>query len=94
MPDNDLPSLVRRLHDELASAPSLDDATRSELRNLASDLERLASDLERLAGSPGEESRHTMRGRLHEEVERFEASHPGVAKALANLIDALALYGL
>lgn len=87
MPDNDLPSLVRRLHDELASAPSLDDATRSELRNLASDLERLA-------GSPAEESRHTLRGRLNEEVERFEASHPGVAKALANLIDALALYGL
>ena len=87
MPDNDLSSLVRRLHEELATAPSLDDATKSELRDLASDLERLA-------GSPGQESHQGLRGRLDGGVERFEASHPGVAKALANLIDALALYGL
>ena len=87
MPDNQLPSLVRRLHEELASAPSLDEATKADLRDLAGDLERLA-------GGPGPESSHTLRGRLNEGVERFEASHPGVAKALANLIDALALYGL
>jgi hypothetical protein len=87
MTQPDLPTLVRQLHEELGRAPSLDATTRAELRDLASDLERAA-------GAGAQPSYEGLRGRLSEGVERFEASHPGVAKALANLIDALALYGL
>jgi hypothetical protein len=89
MTQPDLPTLVRQLHEELGRSPSLDESTRTELRDLASDLERVAG-----MGVGAQPSHEGLRGRLTEGVERFEASHPGVAKALANLIDALALYGL
>lgn len=89
MAANDLTQLIRRLHEALASASSLDPPARDELRVLARDLERLAA-AETLAASEGQ----GVRGRLAEGVRRLEASHPELSRTLANLIDALALYGL
>jgi hypothetical protein len=80
----DLLSLVKRLHEALASAGPLDDAAQAELRALATDIARL----EPGGGGQG------VRERLAVSVERFEATHPTLAQALANVIDTLALYGL
>jgi hypothetical protein len=83
MTSPDILSLVKRLHEALASAGPLDEAAQTELRTLASDIARLGP-----GGAPG------VRERLAQSVERFEATHPGLAQALANVIDTLALYGL
>ena len=88
MTTHDLPALIRQLHRELASLDTLDHATREELRRLAADLERVAGE----AATGGEDS--GLRDRLSHGVKRFEASHPALSETFANLIDALALYGL
>ena len=84
MTSPDILSLVKRLHETLATAGPLDDAAQAELRALAADIARLGP------GSGGS----GVRERLALSVERFEASHPTLAQALANVIDTLALYGL
>ncbi|MBS1240778.1 MAG: hypothetical protein H6R40_205 [Gemmatimonadetes bacterium] len=89
MTTHDLPALIRQLHRELASLDTLDHATREELRRLAADLERVAGE-EAAAG----ETDSGLRDRLSHGVKRFEASHPALSETFANLIDALALYGL
>jgi hypothetical protein len=83
MTSPDILSLVKRLHEALASAGPLDEAAQAELRGLATDIARLGP-----GGAPG------IRARLSQSVERFEATHPSLAQALANVIDTLALYGL
>lgn len=87
MTNHDLSALIRQLHEELSSAPTLDPATRDELN-------RLAGDLERAGATPEPEKGTSLRARLGEGVKRLEASHPALSQTLANLIDALALYGL
>jgi hypothetical protein len=88
MTNHDLSALIRQLHQELAALDTLDQATREELSLLATDLERAGG-----ARQP-EESGSGLRERLSEGVKRLEASHPELSRTLANLIDALALYGL
>lgn len=84
MTSPDILSLVKRLHEALAAAGPLDEAAQAELKSLAGDIARLGP------GSGGD----GVRERLAAAVERFEASHPALAQALANVIDTLALYGL
>jgi hypothetical protein len=87
MTNHDLSALIRQLHEELATAPTLDPATREELSLLAADLERTRATSESEKGTG-------LRARLGQGVKRLEASHPALSRTLANLIDALALYGL
>lgn len=87
MTNHDLSTLIRQLHEALAAAPTLDPATRDELS-------RLVADLERAGATPESEKGTGFRSRLELGVKRLEASHPALSQALANLIDALALYGL
>jgi hypothetical protein len=88
MTNHDLSALIRQLHEELTSLDTLDQATREELSLLAADLERAGGAPQ--VGEPGS----GLRERLSDGVERLEASHPKLSQTLANLIDALALYGL
>ena len=82
-----LQQLLQDLHREVASAGSFDESTRQNLGALADELRALAEGAE----PPPEGG---LRERLHQEVQRFEATHPTLAQTLANVIDTLALYGL
>jgi hypothetical protein len=60
------------------------------LRHLTGDIRALLD--RQAAGRAAEQGE--LRRRLAEAVSRFEASHPDLAKTLANAIDTLALYNL
>jgi hypothetical protein len=84
-----LPQLLDALRAELARGAPPDPATREEILALARALERVAEQ------PPGARvADEGIRERLEAQVQRFEASHPELARALANLIDVLALFGL
>lgn len=85
MTRQDLDRLIRDLQDVLSAGTQLDEETLGQMRSLATDLEQLSA-------VPA--AREGLRARLAEGVGRFEASHPALSRSLANLIDALALYGL
>jgi len=86
-----LHKLLTELHAELLKSRSVDPKDRDLLRHLAEDIRGLVEKepAARPAGEPGE-----LRRRLAEGVTRFEASHPDLAKALANAIDTLAFYNI
>jgi hypothetical protein len=85
-----LHELLTELHAELLAARSVDPKDRDLLRHLADDIRALVDKKPRAGqGEPGE-----LRQRLAEAVSRFEASHPDLAKTLANAIDTLAFYNL
>lgn len=79
--------LLEELHRELKRAGTLDQATREEVLALAQAARA------RSTGAPLDDE-EGLRPRLEALVQRFEASHPALARAVANLIDTLALYGL
>ena len=84
-----LHKLLTELHDELIRARSVDPKDKDLLRHLADDIRALVEKEPGAKGEPGE-----LRRRLAEAVGRFEASHPDLAKTLANAIDTLALYNI
>lgn len=85
-----LHKLLTELHDELLKARSVDVKDQDLLRRLAEDIRALVDKPPAASGGePGELRRH-----LAEAVGRFEASHPQLARALANAIDTLALYNI
>ena len=86
-----LHKLLTEVHAELLAARSVDPKDRELLRALADDIRTLVAK-EPAAAPAGE--RGELRRRLAEAVSRFEASHPELAKTLANAIDTLALYNL
>lgn len=80
-----LQQLLEQLHAELAGTDAVDPGVRERLEGIQRDVgEALKSE-----SPPG-----TLRGRLENEVAQFEASHPTVARRMAEVIDTLALYGL
>ncbi len=88
MPRRRLNDLLLELHDELERAAPLDPSTRDDLLELAEELRETA------AFDGGRPAESGLQGRVQEAVHRFEASHPGLARVLANVIDTLALYGI
>lgn len=77
--------ILEQLHSELASTDAADADVRDGLRRLQREIgEALAR----------ETPPASLRDRLEDGVAQFEASHPTVARRLAEVIDTLALYGL
>jgi hypothetical protein len=91
MNPNSLHDLVAQLHEALTSAKDVDPATREQLQRLAAEIRPIvdAGPSESLSQQYG-----PLRERLTDSVTEFEASHPQLAKTVANLLDALALYNL
>lgn len=77
--------ILEQLHAELGGTEPVDANARAHLRRLQDEIgDALAKET-----PPG-----SLRQRLEDGVAEFEASHPIVARRLAEVIDALALYGL
>jgi Domain of unknown function (DUF4404) len=80
-----LQQLLEQLHAELAGMDAVDPRLRERLQGIQRDVgEALGR----------ENPPATLRDRLEDEVAQFEASHPTVARRMAEVIDTLALYGL
>jgi uncharacterized protein DUF4404 len=77
--------ILEQLHAELAGTEPVDGAARAQLRRLQDEI----TDALSKETPPG-----ALRQRLENSVAEFEASHPVVARRLAEVIDTLALYGL
>jgi Domain of unknown function (DUF4404) len=77
--------LLEQLHSELVTTQPVDADARAQLRRL----QREISDALARETPPA-----SLRERLEDGVAEFEASHPTVARRLAEVIDTLALYGL
>jgi uncharacterized protein DUF4404 len=85
MKREELRKILEQLHAELAAADPIDAALRERLRTLQDDIRDA---LGRETPPP------SLRTRLEDAVVHFEVSHPTLARRLAAVIDALALYGL
>lgn len=81
---------LETLHRELRNIQSVDEASRSILRDLMNDIAEI---LERPEEAPSE--RHaTLMGRLRESTRHFKASHPEVASVFERAIDTLSSMGI
>lgn len=85
MKSEELRKILEQLHAELSAADPIDAAFAERLRALQGDIRDA---LGRETPPP------SLRTRLEGAVVHFEVSHPTVARRLAAVIDALALYGL
>ena len=85
MTDSTLPELLRRLHEELGWADSLDDESRRLLKLVAQDIEALS------ASSAAAGDHLPALERL---AVRFDADHPALAAIARQLMDALAKAGI
>ena len=83
-----LHELLVRLRQHLHGGTQLDAETRQHLTALTNDLERS------LAAGGGTTSTRGAAPRLESLAVRFEASHPGLAETLRDLIDALGKAGI
>ena len=90
MDEPQLRAALKRLHQELSSARSLDEGTRDVLRGLIADIQPLLEE----AGEDSAPRYHSLRERLTDSLHHFDASHPRLATAIANTLDSLALLGL
>ena len=85
MKSEELRKILEQLHAELGAADPIDAAFAERLRTLQGELRDA---LGRETPPP------SLRTRLEDAVVHFEVSHPTLARRLAAVIDALALYGL
>jgi len=76
--DNELPDLLRRLHQELERASTLDDESKQLLGVLAHDLQKFESHMSSARGF----------------AVRFEAEHPDVAATLRQIADVFGKAGI
>jgi ABC-type transporter Mla subunit MlaD len=86
MSREDLRRQLEQLQSELANTSSRDPRTREMLERLQADVR----------GALADDSADTssLRAKLEDAVAHFEATHPDLARTLAQVIDALALWGL
>ncbi len=75
---NDLPALLRRLHEELERASTLDDESKQWLAVLGRDLEKFDTHMSSARGF----------------AVRFEAEHPDVAATLRQIADVFGKAGI
>ena len=80
---------LERLHHELLHAETTDDAANEALQKLRSDIKSLLAD--EAISLPHYQS---LGDTLKDGVYRFDASHPQLAKTMAQVIDSLALLNL
>lgn len=80
---------LRRLHDELHRAESVDAESRELLLAIARDIEEL------VAREPAEaEEPESLAERLREAANHFEESHPSLTAAVGRIANALAAIGI
>ena len=89
MDPDQLHRILAKLHDELATADSVDDESRALLKTLAGDVERLAGETETTA-----EEHESATDQLNELAVRFESEHPKLSHALGEVVDALGRLGI
>jgi hypothetical protein len=82
---DELRRTLERVREELARAEPMGEEQRRRLETLQEDLGAVV-DNEPPDGS--------LKARLEDAVTHFEASHPDLSRSLAQVIDALALWGL
>lgn len=85
MTSPDLQLLLRRLHDELGRAESLDDESRKLLGVVARDITALSAAKEGVSG-------HLPA--LERVAVKFESNHPALSAVARQLVDALAKAGI
>ncbi len=90
MPRTKLLNQLRQLQTELQDSEQLDEETRAVLIELQSDIDSLIVD----DPDPVSERYRAFRDRLRTSVERFEASHPRLTSAMAQIIDTLGAWGI
>ncbi len=84
-----LRELVRRVHERLSGARTVDEESRQLLEDLTHDIER------KLQGdAPRAELRRDSLPRLEALAVRFETEHPALGQGLRQLIDYLAKGGI
>lgn len=84
-----LQQLIASLHEELASSESLDEKSRTLLRQLVQDVEVLAA-----SDRPAAENRETAAGQLEFAALKFESDHPKLSMLLGDIMDALGKLGI
>ena len=91
MSEESLRELLARVHQRLSASGSADAESRELLATVKRDIERALAAGERAAASSG-----TGRAsrRLETLAVKFEASHPGLAETLRELMDALGKAGI
>lgn len=89
MASAELHELLKRLHDELGRATTLDDESRRLVGVVVDDLRRV--DAQRPPPTGGADA---SAGGLEELAVRFEADHPGMASALRQVADVLGKAGI
>lgn len=90
MDDQELHSLLERLHTEIERNETLDEEERQMLQHLGEDIREL------LARSEGEEQQAepSMTERLEESIYRYEATHPDLTLMLNQLLATLSNAGI
>jgi hypothetical protein len=85
----ELHELLKRLHDELGRATTLDDESRRLVGVVVDDLRRVGAQR-----TPPDASVDASAGGLEALAVRFEADHPGMASALRQVADVLGKAGI
>lgn len=90
MDDQDLRSLLERLHTEIERNEPLDEKERELLQHLGADIREL------LARSEGEETQaeSSMITRLEESLDQFEITHPDLTMLLNKVLAILSNAGI
>ena len=88
MENQELRTLLEKLHRELEHTNTVDDKGRELLRELSGDISELLSRTDAGQSSP------SMRGRLEETIAHLEVDHPILTAALARLLEALSNAGI
>ena len=84
-----LTTLIQDLHNELSTAESLDERSKSLLRELTVDIEKVAADDGLYAESPGADL-----SQLQEAALKFEREHPKLSMILNEIMDTLSKLGI
>jgi len=88
MEQQKLRELLETLHHELEQVDSVDTTTVAVLTNLREDISKLVSEN---AGTPHENE--SLRERMSEAVDHFEAGHPKLSMTIQHVLDSLANMG-
>lgn len=87
MTDRDLPTLLRELHEALATNESLDDETRELVAEVRADLERAIV-------APDATTNRKLDARLRVALKHFEARHPDAVALTQRVLNQLADLGV
>jgi outer membrane PBP1 activator LpoA protein len=89
---SELQKLLRELSEKLAEIPAVEDSTENSLELLKQDVDRALHRLEH--SQSGELDRESLRARLRETIDRFEATHPTLTAVMNNIFNTLSGSGV